>query len=214
MMRLAAVRGGLRKPSVLIPELPIRALATKAPSPAFTSLSSLSSASKIPPIAKIYSGTSPASKASSPSIGFFNQLKKEEHRFSRKRVRFEYEDNYTSALASPYSTDKLSREHEDVSSLLAMSEKYIVEHANRRVDLFFYTLVAYYRTNVMPIEGHTTLQHGRGRTLDDDTNLTQACHSSFIPSLIDPTIDKKKRRKSLLSGTHRCEPWRAEGAGE
>lgn len=141
------------------------------------------------------------------TLGLFDHLKHEERRrCPKKRMRFDYESNQTVALALPFSDRRLSSTHDDQETLLAMSEKYIIEHANRRVDLFFYTLIAYYHTNVIPIEGHTTLQYGIGRTLRDNINVTQACHSSLIPSLIDETIYRnghgRVKYKSLLSGTH------------
>ena len=126
--------------------------------------------------------------------------------FDRKRTRFTYEENYTAALALPYSTEQLSRSLGNEQALLALSEQHIKEHANRRVDLFFYTLIAYYRTSILAVEGHTNLQHGKGRTLEDHTSVTQACHSSLIPSLLDKTIYQNRQNqaayKSMLSGTH------------
>jgi hypothetical protein len=140
-----------------------------------------------------------------PTPAFFDQLKEAERRtFSRKRHRFEYEENYTAALALPHSSSSLARIKKNEPALLSLAQSNIIEHANRRVDLFFYTLIAYYHTNALPAEGHTTLQHGRGRTLRDNTNVTQGCHSSIIPSFLDQSIYKKgkKRTKSLLSTTH------------
>ncbi|RUR09877.1 hypothetical protein [Legionella sp. km772] len=206
MLRALTVRTTLQKLATptLIPTVPsttTQLSSTQLPTRIATLIATLSTRSKLPPTPK----TDFFPKTSASPAQFFSRLKKEERRFSRKRLRFDYEDNFTSALSSPYSTEELSEKHKSLSALLAMSEKYIVEHANRRVDLFFYTLVAYYRTNIIPIEGHTSLQHGRGRTLDDDTNLTQACHSSFTPALLDQTIYKKTGRRSLLSGTHLLE---------
>lgn len=141
-------------------------------------------------------------KFASSSGGFFNQIKNEERRFSRKRLRLPYDENITGALALPYTTAQLSEQHQNTAAQFTMFRQFIIEHASRRVDLFFYTLIAYYNTKLKPMEGHTSLQHGCGRTLEDDTNLTQACHSSFTPSLIDETIDRKTDKRNLLSGTH------------
>ena len=218
MIRVLAARKTIQKLSTQTPALYTQALPRVSseiftPTTPVASVSKVSVKTKFPVTPKIdlapkFSSTpkvDAAPKVSSTSLSFFTQLKKEERRLSRKRTRFEYEDNFTSALASPYSTTELSEKHSDTSSLLSMSEKYISEHASRRVDLFFYTLIAYYRTNVKPIEGHTVLEHGKGRTLSDETNLTQACHSSFTPSLLDQTIYKKRGKRSLLSGTHLLE---------
>lgn len=146
-----------------------------------------------------------ATERSRAPMGFFEQLKVEERKLGhKKRARFYYEANYTMALALPFPDKRLNLKQEN--DLIALARPYIIEHANRRVDLFFYTLVAYYQTQVIPTEGHTSLQHGIGRTLKNHTNITQACHSSIIPSLLDETIyhkdDTDIRQKSLLSGTH------------
>jgi hypothetical protein len=123
----------------------------------------------------------------------------------RKRIKTTYNDNYSAALSLPYSWGELQKKHEDDKATLNLSEQQIVEHASRRVDLFFYTLIAYYKTGLHPILGHTDLQHGRGRSLDRYTNLTEACHSSLTPSLRDEFAQGKNRKRytgSILSGTH------------
>jgi hypothetical protein len=107
-----------------------------------------------------------------------------------KRRRRNYQDNHTAALALPYTNAEIHRCRGNQSALLALCEDHIIEHANRRIDLFFYTLVAYYRSNAVPVLEHTNLQYGKGRSLKKRINLTQACHSSFTPSL------------KLLLGTH------------
>lgn len=137
-----------------------------------------------------------------PTPEYFEQLKlKERIDFPWRRIRFTYQDNHTAALALPCSNARLEELKENDSELLELSSKNIIEHANRRVDLFFYTLIAYYATNAIPVEAHTLLQHGRGRTLGKDENVTQACHSSLVPSFVDQSM-KKGKRKSLLSNTH------------
>ncbi|WP_133128696.1 hypothetical protein [Legionella nagasakiensis] len=139
---------------------------------------------------------------------FFAKLKAEERkRFPRKkRKRFDYSDNYSAALALPCSQQELEKKQDDQNALLAVSKKYVIEHANRRVDLFFYTLIAYYKTGIVPTTGRTNLQHGKGRNSIAHRNITEACHSSFIPSLVDKTIylnrGSRKRHKSLICDTH------------
>ncbi|PWY55110.1 hypothetical protein DGG96_13080 [Legionella qingyii] len=154
--------------------------------------------------------TTPSLAQTSNSF-FFTKLKAEEHKqfTSKKRHRFEYEDNYSAALKLPYSNHQLATKHHDQNALLAMSKEHIIEHANRRVDLFFYTLIAYYKTGILPIFGHTTLQHGKGRTTRKNITISEACHSSFTPSLLDRTIYQNnkngEKHKSLLSDTHLME---------
>lgn len=148
---------------------------------------------------------SPATKI--PNSNFFAQLKKEEHRQfpHKKRSRFSYNDNRSAALSLPYSSDQLVTKQNDPQELLALSKASIIEHSNRRVDLFFYTLIAYYKTSFFPTYAQTILQHGTGRTVDDEC-ITEACHSSFTPSLLDNIIyqnkDTGEKLKSLLSKTH------------
>ncbi len=143
-----------------------------------------------------------------PDSQYFERLKREERRqfYSKRRIRYRFNQNYSAALELPCSIKDLQQNQNNKDRLLFLSRNNIIEHANRRVDLYFYTLIAYYKTAVCPTNGHTQLQHGRGRTVDGDLNLTQACHSSFTPSLVDNTIYDnrrgKSRYKSLLSGTH------------
>ena len=133
----------------------------------------------------------------------FDQLKLEEHKqfTEKKRTRFKYTKNYSAALALPYSKLELTNKRDAPQALLSMANNHVIEHANRRVDLFFYTLIAYYKTMLLPTNGHTNLQHGRG-----SEHITEACHSSLIPSLLDKTIyqhpEADEKHKSLLSGTH------------
>lgn len=148
----------------------------------------------------------PATKI--PDSSFFKQLKKEEHAqfFSTKRRRFSYEMNRSAALSLPYSITELATKQNQQQELLTMSKKSIIEHANRRVDLFFYTLIAYYKTSYFPTFTKTTLQHGTGRSTITHECITEACHSSFTPSLLDNIIYQNKKSgeklQSLLSNTH------------
>lgn len=142
-----------------------------------------------------------------PNLYFFEQLKSEEQKWNhKKRIRTHYQNNRTAALALPFSIEELEKNQSDLNQLITMSKSQIIEHANRRVDLFFYTLTAYYKTDVFPTTGHTCMQHGRGRNAQDSHLITEACHSSLIPALLDKTIyqDSKRedKKKSLLSGTH------------
>ena len=152
--------------------------------------------------------TSRTNSQSAPPTHFFTQLKQEEHKqfTSKRRRRFDYKENYSVAISLPYSNSELKRAEDNQSKLLKLSKHNLLEHSHRRVDLFFYTLIAYYNTKIIPVRGHTSLQHGRGRHVGDDTSITEACHSSFTPSLVDNTIyqnsHSKKKRKGLLCGTH------------
>ena len=52
----------------------------------------------------------------------------------------EYKEGYTAALAMQLSDHELSAKKENYAQLLRDSEDAVIEHAARRVDLFFYTL--------------------------------------------------------------------------
>lgn len=122
----------------------------------------------------------------------------------QKRLRTNYEDNYSASLALPLSDKELSANKNDQKALIQLSKDQILEHAARRVDLFFYLLIAYYNKDLVPIENHTVLQHGKGRQSSDKENVTQACHSSLFTSLVDvKSSDAKHSSKTnLLMGTH------------
>ena len=147
-------------------------------------------------------------QAKLPNSRFFDQLKLEENKqfIDKRRLRFSYNKNCSAALSLPYSKCILLENQQNQDTLLEISKKNVIEHANRRVDLFFYTLIAYYNTHVVPTLGHTTLQHGRGRNIKNLAHITEACHSSLMPALLDQTIyqdtKSKAKQRSLLSGTH------------
>lgn len=138
----------------------------------------------------------------------FSQLKIAEavHFNNKHRRRFNYSTNHSAAIILPFTKKELATKRLDHEALLKLSKEQILEHANRRVDLFFYTLIAYYQTNIIPTTGHTSIQHGKGRATPTNKSLTEACHSSLIPSLLDNTIFLNDgihiKRKSILSGTH------------
>lgn len=129
---------------------------------------------------------------------------------ARSRIVTPYQDNHSAALTLPVTDEKLSRTITHPSTLLALSKDYIKEHAARRVDLFFYTLVAYFNTETQPALGSTRLQHGVGRHSPDFFRLTAACHSSLSPGILDETIQQNHDDstpsydidKSILSHTH------------
>jgi hypothetical protein len=112
-----------------------------------------------------------------------------------KRLKSAYQDNITAALELPCTAEEL--EKFNAKTLFETSKALIIEHSSRRVDLFFYTLIAYYKTKTTPKQGHTQLQHGFGRNLINNKNVTQGCHSSFLPSLIENSDNS-----GLLSGNH------------
>ncbi|MEO8402878.1 MAG: hypothetical protein ABI597_13985 [Gammaproteobacteria bacterium] len=141
-----------------------------------------------------------------PKITVITTQDKRSHPHGRRRRRSAYQENITAALALPLATETLESSKANPEAMLALSKESIIEHAHRRVDLFFYTLIAYYKTHKTPEQDVTNLQHGRGRNSHDKHNILQACHSSLIPSFIDDTHrDQEKLKlghKSILCGTH------------
>lgn len=80
-------------------------------------------------------------------------------------------------------------------------EPRIIEHAARRVDLFFYSVIAVYDRQVMVSRGQTVKQHGRGSFI----RATHACHSSLFPHLIlqkKSDLTGESRRDTTLDDTH------------
>lgn len=67
----------------------------------------------------------------------------------------------------------------------------IIEHAARRVELFFHLLVAVYYKNVTVLKDITDAQHGSG----NEKAGTQACHSSMFPNV---KFETKSETSSLL----------------
>ena len=124
----------------------------------------------------------------------FRAIEKE-HAPSKPRTKSAYKDNYAAGLAFP-SAKQLFENKNDADTLLELSENLILEHAARRVDLFFYLLIAYYRKKIAPIAGFSRLQHGVGR------GITQAAHSSFITSPLDKTILEKKPLTSEIENSN------------
>lgn len=147
----------------------------------------------------------------SSKAGFclFSTVKREKslhHSGRKRRTRFDYMQNYSAALVLPYTKKELEEKQAEPHQLLSMSKAQVIEHANRRVDLLFYTFVAYYNSGRVVTRDRTDLQHGRGRNAAENTKLTEACHSSLTPSLKDRIVRQSKdgylSRKNLLSGTH------------
>lgn len=97
-----------------------------------------------------------------------------------------FHKNVTAALELPISTDKLTELHNDPNTLFHMCKDFIREHSARRMDLYFYLLIAVYKTQYQLHQENTMLQHGKGRKSKSPNriSLTHACHSNFFPNLI------------------------------
>lgn len=109
----------------------------------------------------------------------------------RTRKKSAFNDNITMALSC---------------TQMGIDQLLIENHASRRVDLFFYTLIAYYNTKLFVEIEDTFLQHGLGTKKQNSA----ACHSAILTSLWDtnhtspPATDHNftSYRTSILNGTH------------
>lgn len=72
---------------------------------------------------------------------------------------------------------------QDLITQIINSANLISEHASRRIDLCFYTLIFYYQKKCNITLGHTILQHGQGKGAGG--TFTQACHSAFISNPVE-----------------------------
>ena len=114
-----------------------------------------------------------------------------------------YKNNVTSALELPFSNAQLERISTDPDALFNVCQDYLKEHAARRVDLFFYILIAVYKTQLTFKQSNTVLQHGKGRKNKNRSGLTHACHSSLFPTLMNSSTDEEiLTNSSIFSGTH------------
>jgi hypothetical protein len=107
-----------------------------------------------------------------------------------------YADNLTASVSLTEVQHRfLTLAQTEYQKILAV-QSHIIDHAERRVDLFFLILLAYSNQAKTPKYKSTCLQHGRGLAPAEGLNLgTQACHSSLLPSLDDGD------GTSLLDGT-------------
>ena len=119
------------------------------------------------------------------------------HSEKKQRRKSGYLDNLAASLALNFSDADLESRKADKSALLEMSKDHIIEHAARRVDLFFYSLITYYRTDKFADRSTTFLQHGRGRNAATGENITQACHSSLFGAFNDDEINQTHFVNSL-----------------
>lgn len=113
-------------------------------------------------------------------------------------------------LEESESLQGLQQISQDPARMLTATHDGIIEHNARRITAFFYKLITFHNTSIVPIQGQTTLQHGKGHK----SAMTEGCHSSIFPHLIDdsiliahPFISYRNNtqdipRTGILSGTH------------
>lgn len=95
-----------------------------------------------------------------------------------------YDQNVTAAIcneqiAKKSNTGKTSGVAK--AKKVPLSKEYIIEHAQRRVDLFFYLLVYYHDKNIEIRLGGIVSQHGAGSNYRKK-EYTEASHSSLLSS--------------------------------
>ncbi len=92
-------------------------------------------------------------------------------------------DNHSYSLGLPH---ELLADNGLVQQIINVMP-YVIEHAERRVELFFYLLVTYYKQGLTVKLGETKGQHGRG----SKQYGTNACHSSLLSSVTDTETTQK-----------------------
>jgi hypothetical protein len=110
-----------------------------------------------------------------------NEEKKSKKKPARRVVPFK--KNITAALKLPMTAAKLDELRTEPGILLHMCKDYIKEHSARRVDIYFYLLIAVYNTQCILKQDSTILQHGKGRKTQSRVTVSHACHSNLFPNL-------------------------------
>ncbi len=110
-------------------------------------------------------------------LDFFKEVLFAQDKSNRKKTN--YNDNVTAALS------KINNAPIDVSL--------IERHASLRVDLFFFTLIAYYGSGLTVEIETTNRQHGQGE------GDTRGCHSAILPSLRDTKREYPSHQYNLRS---------------
>lgn len=100
----------------------------------------------------------------------------------------EYNKNITNALAATQN---------------GLDIKLVEIHASRRVDLLFFLLIAYYKSNLTVKIEDTHLQHGKG----NKKNRTQGCHSALLPAVYD-TVHTAPAHKYNTRYNHKTTSYR------
>ena len=89
-------------------------------------------------------------------------------------------------LKTKYSDNKTASLEAIITSTRSVIDSKLIElHASRRVDLFFFILIAYYKTNLRVEIEDTHIQHGMGKKNITSNNNTVGCHSAILPSVFD-----------------------------
>ncbi len=115
-----------------------------------------------------------------------------------------FNKNVTAALELPIATEKLTALHTDPNTLFHMCKDFIKEHSARRMDIYFYLLIAVYNTQCVIRQDNTMLQHGKGRKSKSPNrvSLTHACHSNFFPNLVVSGNNATSLNENLFDRTH------------
>ena len=109
-----------------------------------------------------------------------------------------YSQNKSYALGLPIALVPI-REVNFVDELVENTQLYIIEHAERRVELLFYLLVAYYKTG-FEVELGTIRPDQDGAALSG-LNKTDAAHSGLLNNVTD-SVDENNTKVSRFRNTH------------
>jgi hypothetical protein len=125
----------------------------------------------------------------------FNQPSVEDLNRKRiKRKKYSYETNTTIARKLEFTLSESLNAGKEKNLIMSLEKPEIRDctgdHIYRRVLLFYYQAVVYYRTGCVIEKGRTILQHGKGRFA-----WSSAAHSAILPDLKD---DFFKNLRGLL----------------
>lgn len=128
------------------------------------------------------------------------------HELGRRRInrrRYSYDTNTTIARSLELPVQDPPKDkpinHLDISFLeRPRMRDAIGDHAYRRVMLFYYLAIAYYKSGCVITRGKTLLQHGKS-----NFDWSSAAHSSILPNVCDDFFDRLKEKLSEEGVTDR-----------
>lgn len=107
---------------------------------------------------------------------------------SKGRKRISFESNLSSARKLDLTETK---KHKSLINIEIVKDA-ILDHASRRIQIFYYQSVAYYGENCHIFRGKTEMQHGTA-----NHTFTQAAHSSLLPNLLDDFFETIYKKGSI-----------------
>lgn len=122
------------------------------------------------------------------------------HKKERRKIRKDKEGTTRRLDKNPEvkATDEIIQQ-------IKKAKQDIIEHAARRVELYFYLLIYYYKTGYRIENEQTAWQYGKGEN-SEGKKFTQACHSSLFSSPVGITyctdLHQRTRRVKIKLGNN------------